>query len=168
MRTILESLEIIVAQLNELGVRYLIAGGLAVNAHGYSRATHDIDLVLQLSSSNTGKALQAFSDLGFTPLVPVPLMQFADDQQRAQWIKDKGLTVFSIVSPEHPMATVDLFVEEPFDFEQAYERAMLADIAPGLAARFVDAQTLIQMKQQAGRPRDLDDIEHLRILARKS
>ena len=39
---ILESLECVISALNSAKVRYLIAGGLAVNAHGYTRATHDI------------------------------------------------------------------------------------------------------------------------------
>ena len=29
-------------------MRYLVAGGLAVNAHGYLRLTRDVDIVLQL------------------------------------------------------------------------------------------------------------------------
>ncbi len=40
----LASLEAIVRALNEGSVRYLIAGGLAVNAHGYVRLTQDVDL----------------------------------------------------------------------------------------------------------------------------
>jgi len=41
----LASLEAIVRALNGAGVRYLVAGGLAVGAHGYPRATMDVDLV---------------------------------------------------------------------------------------------------------------------------
>lgn len=36
----LDSLEQIFSALNGAGVRHLVAGGLAVNAHGYTRATH--------------------------------------------------------------------------------------------------------------------------------
>jgi hypothetical protein len=57
---------------------------------------------------------------------------------------------------------VDVFVYEPFDFEQEYERALAGEIAPGLPAYFVSIPTLIRMKEAAGRPRDLDDIQHLR------
>ncbi|MFQ5616308.1 MAG: hypothetical protein ACE5GO_07595 [Anaerolineales bacterium] len=34
------------AQLNHLGVRYALAGGLAVGAHGYIRATTDVDFLV--------------------------------------------------------------------------------------------------------------------------
>ena len=45
----LSTFEAIAAELNAAGVRYLVAGGLAVNAHGYVRLTQDVDLVVQLS-----------------------------------------------------------------------------------------------------------------------
>ena len=33
-------------QLNDLGIRYALAGGLAVGAHGYIRATADVDFLV--------------------------------------------------------------------------------------------------------------------------
>jgi len=60
--------------------------------------------------------------------------------------------------------TVDVFVTEPFDFDSEYEAAMQGELAPGLTVRFVSISTLIAMKQLANRPRDLDDIEHLRMI----
>ena len=39
----LTSFEAIVRALNAANVRYLVAGGLAVNAHGYARFTNDVD-----------------------------------------------------------------------------------------------------------------------------
>ena len=46
-------------RLNEAGVRYAVAGGMAVNLHGIPRMTYDIDLVLRLDDRN----LAAFVDL---------------------------------------------------------------------------------------------------------
>ena len=50
----LDSVEQIFQALNSAGVRYLVAGGLAVNAHGYLRFTKDVDFVLQLQDENDG------------------------------------------------------------------------------------------------------------------
>ena len=36
--------------LNDASVRFLVAGGLAVNAHGYLRLTYDVDLVVDRKS----------------------------------------------------------------------------------------------------------------------
>lgn len=48
----LASFEAIVRARNTAGVRYLIAGGLAVNAHGYVRFTKDVDIVIALDADN--------------------------------------------------------------------------------------------------------------------
>lgn len=48
----LDSFDSIVRALDSAGVRYLVAGGLAVNAHGYLRFT-------------------ALGEIGYRPLVPV-------------------------------------------------------------------------------------------------
>jgi hypothetical protein len=57
------SLEMIVKALNDRQVKYLIAGGLAVVAHGYLRFTADIDLLLSMDEANLKEALEAFSAL---------------------------------------------------------------------------------------------------------
>jgi len=53
------SFEAIAAALNSAGVRYIVAGGLAVNAHGYVRLTHDVDLVVRLDPENILPAFAA-------------------------------------------------------------------------------------------------------------
>ncbi|HMH19815.1 MAG TPA: hypothetical protein VK572_16885 [Burkholderiales bacterium] len=74
------------------------------------------------------------------------------------------MQVLNFYSERHRPVTVDVFVTEPFGFDGEYETAMQGELAPGLTVRFVSISTLIAMKQLANRPRDLDDIEHLRII----
>jgi len=156
--------EAIAAELNAAGVRYLVAGGLAVNAHGYVRLTQDVDLVVQLERANILPAFEALARLGYLPLVPVTAEQFADAAQREAWIRDKGMAVLNFHSNRHPAATVDIFVADPFDFDTEYEAALQAELSPGATVRFVSIPTLIAMKTLADRPRDRDDIEHLRMI----
>ncbi len=163
MPNIVESLVSVVGALNAATTRYLVAGGLAVNAHGYTRATHDIDLVIQLDSDNVEGALSALEKLGYRPLAPVPMKDFSKSEVRSKWIAEKGLAVFGLVSAEHPQAPVDVFVTEPFGFDGEYEDALCDEIAPGVPIRFVSLNTLIAMKKQVGRPKDLDDIENLSL-----
>ena len=66
----LATLEKIFTVLNAARVRYLIAGGIAVNIHGYQRMTGDLNLV-QLETTNLLNALQALSTLGYKPTLPV-------------------------------------------------------------------------------------------------
>jgi hypothetical protein len=158
----LDAFEAVAKALNETGVRYLVAGGLAVNAHGYVRFTADIDLVIALDADNITSAFAALARIGYRPMVPVTASQFADATQRERWIEEKSMQVLNFFSDRHRETSVDVFVYEPFDFEEEYERALAGEIAPGLPARFVSIPTLIRMKEAAGRPRDFDDVQHLR------
>lgn len=158
----LASLEGIARALTEADVRYLIVGGLAVSAHGYIRATQDVDLVIALDPDNILRAFRALAALGYQPLVPITAGQFANPELRSQWIRDKGMRVLNFFSDRHRETNVDVFVTEPFDFEREYPNALRGDLAPGLSVRFVSLPTLIVMKQEANRPRDLDDVQHLR------
>ncbi|MFY9574283.1 MAG: hypothetical protein WAV20_23015 [Blastocatellia bacterium] len=48
------------AQLNDLGIRYALAGGLAVGAHGYIRATVDVDFLVGEEAFEHQGSLVAF------------------------------------------------------------------------------------------------------------
>ena len=165
----LASIEAVVRALESAGVRYLIAGGVAVNAHGYPRFTHDMDLVIALDPANIVCAFDALATLGYRPRVPISAGQFANGELRQSWVREKGMQVLNFSSDRHRETTVDIFVTEPFDFDAEYRSAFEGDLAPGLKMKFVSIRTLIAMKDVANRPRDADDIQHLRwILEEKS
>lgn len=150
--------------LEAQGVRYLVVGGVAVNAHGYARATRDLDLVIQLGPQNVERALKALAELGFRPTIPEPMEAFADPDKRKEWREQRNMEAFSLNSDRFPLTPVDLLVEEPFDFDEVMKASSRVDLGIGVPVRIVDIQTLIHMKEKVGRPRDLDDIEHLRFL----
>jgi hypothetical protein len=161
----LQAFELVAQALGKADARWLVVGGMAVNAHGYPRFTADLDLVIALDPANIHAAFRALADIGYRPNVPVTADQFADAVQRQRWIADKGMQVLNFFSPVHKAMTVDIFVYEPFDFAAEYGLAPRGELLPGLWVRYVTLPTLIRMKQAAGRPRDLDDIEHLKRLA---
>lgn len=158
----LASFEALVAALGNAGVRYLVAGGLAVNAHGYLRFTRDVDVVVQLVPDNIQRAFSALTTLGYRPLVPITASQFADGALRKGWIRDKGMQVLQFWSDAHRETPVDVFVKEPFVFDEEYEHALVKPLG-SIAVRFVAIPALIRMKEEAGRPQDKIDIEHLRM-----
>ncbi|MFM8655544.1 MAG: nucleotidyl transferase AbiEii/AbiGii toxin family protein [Chthoniobacterales bacterium] len=155
------SIEVIVRALEEASVRYLIVGGLAVNAHGYSRMTRDVDLVIQLESSNTRRGLEALLRAGYRMMIPEKPEAFADPAMRERWRTEKGMIVLKLWSDEHRRTPIDVFVYEPFDFDREYAAAVWLEISPGLRAPVVSLPALLQMKREAGRPRDLEDINEL-------
>lgn len=151
--------------LGRPGVRYLVVGGVAVVLHGHPRFTADLDLVLSLDGANVRLALTALASIGYRPRAPVQLEAFADPVTRQSWIADKGLIVFSLWSAEIPATEVDLFVEEPFPFEEAYARGTRVELG---SIRLVVAsiEDIIAIKRAADRPRDHEDIAALEAIVR--
>lgn len=159
----LASFEAIVRALNDAGVRYLVAGGLAVNAHGYLRFTKDADFVIQLVPDNIKRVFAALGALGYKPLAPVTAEQFSDQATREGWIRDKGMQVLQLWSDRHRETSIDIFVHEPFPFDEEYARALVKPLYGSIEVRFVSLLTLIKMKEAAGREQDRIDNEHLRM-----
>lgn len=160
----LASIEAIARALNEAGVPFIVVGGLAVNAHGYGRATQDIDLVISLDPAAVRRAFQALASLGYGPRVPVTAEGFADPAQRTRWMTEKGMTVLNFHSDRHRETPVDVFVTEPFDFDREHGMALVEEVAPGVPLRIVRLETLLRLKEDAGRPQDLADVAELRSL----
>jgi hypothetical protein len=160
----LKTFKDIMDALNRRQARYLLAGGMAVVAHGYGRLTYDIDLVIQLTRDNVMRVFEALSQLGYRPRAPVTAEEFAREEARQGWVRDKGMTVLNLYSAAHATTAVDIFVEEPFDFDETYDKSIEARVE-GVPFRYVDLETLIRMKEAAGRPMDLEDIRHLRMIA---
>lgn len=159
----LKSFEAIISALNGAEVRYLVAGGLAVNAHGYLRYTKDADLVIELVPDNIRAALGALENLGYRPAIPVRAEDFADRETREGWARDKGMQVFQLFSDIHPETPIDIFVEHPFNFDDEYARATIKPLTGTGEVPFVSLETLIHMKKAADRTQDRADIENLRL-----
>lgn len=58
-----EDLARLAHSLNELGAKYIVIGGFAIIAAGYTRATMDIDLLVETSSENDAKVREALASL---------------------------------------------------------------------------------------------------------
>lgn len=126
----LVAFETVAKALDAAQVRYLVTGGLAVNAHGYIRLTADIDMVVALDADNIARAFKALSEIGYSPSVPITADMFAEPEQQRQWMEEKGMQVLNFHSNAHPETSVDVFVHEPFDFAQEYAAAMKGSFCP--------------------------------------
>lgn len=158
-------IEHVLELLNDAGVRYLVVGGVAVVLHGHLRTTADLDLVLDLAPDNVRAAVAALAVNGFRPRAPVKLEDFADPATRRSWIDEKNLEVFSLWHPDIPGFEVDLFVTVPFDFNSVYGRKIELPIERTIAP-VIGLADLIELKQAAGRHRDLEDVKALQVLSK--
>lgn len=145
------------------GLRYLVVGGYAVIAHGHLRSTHDLDIMVDFDDAHMQHLVQSLQDMDFVPRAPVPLKDLADSDKRRHWVEDKEAQVFSVrrVGSGGLPDEIDIFLTHPFDFNAAYEDALVQELPGPISVRFVDRQRLLAMKRSAGRPRDWDDIAAL-------
>jgi len=58
-----EDLARLASKLNELGAKYIVVGGFAVIAAGFTRSTMDIDLLVDCSPENDARVRQALESL---------------------------------------------------------------------------------------------------------
>ncbi len=158
------SIEAIIGTLNDAGVRYLVVGGLAVNAHGYERLTRDLDLVIGLEPANIISGLRALLTTGYQPVIPVTPEEFAEAERRERWRREKNMIVLKLWSDTHRRTPIDVFVYEPFDFQREHAAARQVQVAEGVSAAVIGYEGLIAMKLAAGREKDLQDVAALRRL----
>jgi len=157
----------LLAALNEAGARYIVVGGLATILHGYPRITGDIDLIIDLQQDEALKSVSALTALGFFPLAPVPAADFAEKEKRESWRKEKGMLVFSMWQRGEVARVVDLFIENPYPFDEMYARAKIVDLGDALEIRIASIDDLIGMKTGTGRAKDEEDVIRLREIARR-
>jgi hypothetical protein len=145
--------------LHRRNVRYLLAGGLAMNFHGVPRTTMDVDLVIALDEGNLDAFIECARDLGLKPQAPVPLESLRDATARRSWIEQKHLIAFALAgSPGTP--TVDVLLEHRLDFDRAFEDALVQQVE-GISIRVASLGDMITLKENTGRRQDQDDVAHL-------
>jgi hypothetical protein len=150
--------------LNEESVKYLVAGGIAVNLYGIERATADIDIVLKVDEKNLSKFVRVAKKLGLQPRLPLALDDLINGEKRKSWIVDKDMVVYSLYDAKNPFFLLDIFVEEPFNFEEVYEKRKNIEFE-NTVIPLVPIKALIAMKENSDRPQDKADVFYLKKIA---
>ncbi len=139
-------------------VPFVVIGGHAVSYHGYIRATEDHDIVFLRSPESESALLKACTKLnaawisdeidtstGLERLVPVSLSYLQSSHLMMLWTDRGYLDIYDYI-PGFPEKEVGQLFES-------------AELLHGI--RFVSLHWLRRMKQAAGRPKDLADLEQL-------
>jgi len=146
--------------LAEHGVDYLVIGGVAAQVHGRRRTTKDLDVTPAPDPENFERLAAALVALDAHP---VELGSSAPTPTAEQ------LRVASIVPPlTTPHGELHILNEVPGATAYAgmRTRALTTDL-DGIALHIVGVDDLIRMKQTAGRPGDIEDVEALTTVARR-
>jgi hypothetical protein len=132
-------------------VRFLLVGAYALAAHGYPRATMDIDIWVMPAADNADAVLRALRRFG------APLHELT----KTDLVKDG--TVFQIgIAPRR----IDIITTASgLSFDEAFLHATTVEIE-GISVRIPSVADLIRNKRASGRTKDLADVEALEELTR--
>jgi len=135
--------------LSDENVRFILIGAYALAAHGYPRATMDIDIWVMPSPENAEAVLRALRSFG-SPLHNLTQKDLEVDG-----------TLFQIgIAPRR----IDIITEATgLKFEQAYQNSVLVNI-DGINVHIPSIDDLIINKKATGRTKDLADAEALELL----
>lgn len=151
--------------LADARVDYVLVGGLAVQLHGFLRATVDVDLVLAMNDSNLDRFIEVTKRFGLMPVVPVPIDALKNAGQIEQWYREKGMLAFALREPEAGGGVVDVLVRPGISFDRLSSGAVKGKLF-GREVLIASVDDLIEMKRLANRPKDQLDIAALEKIRR--
>ncbi len=137
--------------LSDEQVKFLLVGAYAMAAHGYPRATMDIDIWVMPSLENAAAVLRALRRFG----APIHNLTLEDLQ--------KDGTLFQIgVAPRR----IDLITAASgLQFRETFERSLSINLE-GIEVHIPSVDDLIRNKRASGRTKDIADVEALESLKR--
>lgn len=144
-------------------LRYLTAGGMAVNLHGVPRFTKDLDILIDTSPGNLRRLRKVIGSLRLRPRMPVTLEEFLTPRNWVLWARTKNLKALNLFNPKDPYEGIDILWGVGLTYEKARRNRRVLSIGR-LRLFLVSIPDLIAMKKKAGRQQDLSDVEALQTL----
>ncbi len=148
-------LRALLAALHEREVRFIVIGGVAVGAHGYVRATEDLDLVPDPDPANL-KLLTAALEALDSIMPTVEGRPFDPDKDGAVILRGGNVTADTIFGG---LDVVQRLRGVPA-YSELSEDAVESDLL-GIPVRVCSLGRLREMKQVLGRTQDRADLENL-------
>lgn len=142
--------------LNKHSVKFILVGGLAVNYHGFSRSTGDVDLWIDESKENRKKLVSALKEKnieGCEAFLTYPLLAGF-----AEILLDNGVYI-------DLMSDLQFFKQNRF--EECYQLSDKFKINESVELTVLHVNTLIEEKEKSSRIKDKEDAEQLKKMHRK-
>ena len=130
--------------LNAESVDYLLIGGYAVNYHGYSRSTGDMDVWISPTPDNIVRTVSALRQFGFTAA------------NSSLFNEPNGMLRMGVP----PLRLEILTSIDGVTFADCFSRRVTADLE-GILVPVINFDDLKRNKRAGGRAKDLADLEEL-------
>lgn len=142
----------------EAKLQFVVIGGHAVAAHGYERATRDVDIVFSTDRENCERFAELLRRLDASVRaadLPPPAGRITAD-----WLSEGGHFVFAT---EHGLLDALSWIAG-LDYAALASRALTAELADGTQLQICSYDDLVALKKAADRPRDREDLRELAAL----
>ena len=150
----------VLSAFSEHKVPFAVVGGYAVVLHGVIRGTADIDLVVNHSKEVFERTEKALESIGFKSRLPLKANEVFEF--RDEYIKNRNLIAWSFYNPSHPLEIVDIILTHDRKNLKVMHKTFQGKRLP-----VVEVTSLIKMKQESGRPQDLEDIKALQEITKE-
>ena len=131
--------------LTDAGIPHAITGAVAMAAHGYVRATRDLDILVGATPLQLPRVFEIVRREGFT----------GDDRKLIEALRSRYVAAL-----EAGPATVEILVPVLPYHRQVLDRAVRLDVPGGLVP-FVTVEDLIVLKMLWHRAKDIPDVHAL-------
>jgi len=148
-----ETIALFIELANKYEVKMILIGGGAVNFHGYQRHSADVDFWIKSDDENLNKLVLTFQEMGFE------IDEFPKE------VREQNKNISVKFSPDD----LDLELITRFEigktFDEAYIDSELVTIGDEILRkwRVLSFKDLLESKRRAARPKDLLDIEQLKV-----
>jgi len=133
--------------LQKNSAEYLIVGGYAVGIHGHPRFTGDLDIWLNPSPENAKRILTTVNEFGFSSF----------KLTESDFTKEGN-----VIQLGYPPLRIDLLTSiDGVTFQECFDNRKEVEME-GVIVNFIGYWDLLKNKKESGRPKDIDDIEHLK------
>jgi hypothetical protein len=152
----------LIAALADGGVEYVLIGGLAVGAHGFPRATKDVDIVPSPDETNLRRLAAVLREIDARHFETGDFdsAEFPFDPLKPDDLREGGNFVLAT-----RLGRLDIMQWVPgVPGDRAFEHLVRSAVETSLGnrrLRVCSRADLIAMKHAAGRPQDLVDLEQL-------
>ncbi|WP_434683926.1 hypothetical protein [Pseudanabaena minima] len=132
--------------LNSHQVEYLLIGGYAVGYYGFVRATGDMDIWVNINTTNATNVVATLKEFGFAVPELSPELFLQKDRIIRMGIPPLRLEILTTISG--------------VDFAECFENKLTVQIEE-LEVNLINLQDLKVNKRASGRLKDLLDLENL-------
>ncbi|MDZ4846727.1 MAG: hypothetical protein SH857_14395 [Chitinophagales bacterium] len=135
-------------------VKFIVVGGFAVNMHGISRFTADLDLWIKDTPENRKHLRNSLFQANMGDIEAIETTQFIPDWTSLNLPSGFELDIMTFMKG---------FPQERFD--DSYDHATVADVH-GVPVRFFHINQLIEAKKAVARPQDILDAAALKKITK--